>query len=115
MAEGCLFCKIASGELESSIVYEDDLCVAFHDINPQAPTHVLVIPRKHIPGMGELEESDRDLLGHLMLIASEIAWMEGIDEAGFRTVINWGHDGGMEVPHLHLHVLGGRTMSWPPG
>lgn len=115
MAEECLFCRIASGELESSIVYEDDSCVAFRDINPQAPTHILVIPRKHIAGMGEFEDSDRDLLGHLMLVGAEVARIEGIADDGYRTVINWGRDSGMEVPHLHLHLLGGRAMSWPPG
>ena len=115
MASNCLFCKIASGEIESTIVYEDDACVAFHDINPQAPTHIQVIPRKHIVGMGEIEEDDRDLLGQLLLAVAEVARIEGIAESGYRTVINWGRDGGMEISHLHLHVLGGRAMSWPPG
>ncbi len=115
MADDCLFCQIAAGEIDSDIVYEDEDCLAFHDINPQAPTHVLVIPRRHIAGLAEAEEGDRDLLGHLLLVAAEVAREEGIAESGYRTVINWGRDGGMEVSHLHLHVLGGRAMSWPPG
>lgn len=115
MAEDCIFCRIASGEIDSELVYEDDHCVAFRDINPQAPTHVLVIPRKHIVGMARLEADDQELLGHLLLTAAQVAEEEGLDEAGYRTVINWGSDAGMEVPHLHIHVLGGREMSWPPG
>lgn len=115
MAENCLFCKIVAGEIDGSIVYEDEHCIAFRDIKPQAPTHILVIPRKHIAGMGELEEEDRELLGHLLLKVAEVARIEEVDENGFRTVINWGDDGGMEIPHLHLHLLGGRAMSWPPG
>ena len=115
MASDCLFCNIAKGEIDSEIVHEDELCLAFRDIRPQAPTHLLVIPRKHITGIAEVEEDDRDVLGHLMLVVAEVARVEGIAESGYRTVINWGRDGGMEVPHLHIHVLGGRAMSWPPG
>lgn len=115
MTEECLFCKIAGGELESAIVYEDEACVAFRDINPQAPVHILVIPRRHVTGMGELKESDRDVLGKLMLAVAEVARREDIADEGYRTVINWGRESGMEVAHLHLHVLGGRAMSWPPG
>jgi len=115
MAEDCLFCKIAAGEIDSQIVYEDDQCVAFRDINPQAPTHILVIPREHVTGIAETEESDRDLLGHLLLAVAEVARDEGIADDGYRTVINWGRNAGMEVSHLHLHLLGGRAMSWPPG
>ena len=115
MAEDCLFCRIASGEIESDLVYEDDRCVAFRDINPQAPTHILVIPREHVEGIATAEESHRELLGHLVLIVAQVAEDEGIADDGYRTVINWGRDAGMEVSHLHLHVLGGRAMSWPPG
>jgi histidine triad (HIT) family protein len=115
MPEDCIFCKIAAGEMDAEIVYEDEQCVAFRDINPQAPTHILVIPRTHITGIAETEESDRDLLGHLLLTVADVARDEGIAESGYRTVINWGRDGGMEVSHLHLHLLGGRAMSWPPG
>ena len=111
----CLFCKIAAGEIESDFVYEDDHCVAFRDINPQAPTHVLVIPRKHIEGIATAEAADQELLGHLMLTVAEVAEAEGIADDGYRTVINWGDNAGMEVSHLHIHVLGGRAMSWPPG
>jgi histidine triad (HIT) family protein len=115
MPADCLFCKIASGEIPSTIVYEDEQCVAFRDINPQAPTHILVIPRRHIAGVAEAEAGDQELLGHLLLVVAEVARDEGIADSGYRTVINWGRDSGMEVPHLHLHVLGGRAMSWPPG
>jgi len=115
MPQDCLFCKIASGEIPSTIVYEDDVCVAFRDINPQAPTHVLVIPREHVAGIATAEGGDVELLGRLMLAAADVARIEGLDEAGYRTVINWGRAAGMEVAHLHLHVLGGRAMSWPPG
>jgi histidine triad (HIT) family protein len=115
MAEDCLFCSIAAGEIDSDIVHEDDRCMAFRDINPQAPTHILVIPREHIDGLAAAKASHEALLGHLLLVAAEVAESEGITEDGYRTVINWGRDGGMEVSHLHIHVLGGRAMSWPPG
>ena len=114
-AQDCIFCKIASGEMDSDLVYEDEDCVAFRDINPQAPTHILVIPRKHIVGLAEAEAADGALLGKLLLVAAEIAGDEGLDESGYRGVVNWGPDAGMAVPHLHIHVLGGRAMSWPPG
>ena len=115
MADDCIFCKIVAGEIPSERVYEDDDCVAFRDINPQAPTHILVIPRRHVVGMGDLSAADEGLLGRLLLAASKVAEAEGLSERGYRVVINWGPDSGMEVPHLHLHVLGGRAMSWPPG
>ncbi|MFP4250607.1 MAG: histidine triad nucleotide-binding protein [Armatimonadota bacterium] len=115
MAEDCLFCSIAAGEIDSEIVHKDEHCVAFRDINPQAPTHILVIPRKHIAGIAETDAADQELLGHLLLTVADVARDEGIAESGYRTVINWGRDGGMEVAHLHIHVLGGRAMSWPPG
>ncbi len=115
MAADCIFCKIATGEIPSEMVHEDERCVVFRDINPQAPTHLLVIPRAHIVGMAQLEGADAELLGHLLVVAGEVAEAEGLAESGYRTVINWGPDSGMEVPHLHLHVLGGRRMTWPPG
>ncbi len=115
MPEDCIFCRIVAGEIPSTIVYEDDHCVAFRDINPQAPTHVLVIPREHIVGMAELEGAAPELLGHLLMVAAEVARDGGLAESGYRTVINWGPDAGMEVAHLHIHVLGGRRMTWPPG
>lgn len=110
----CLFCKIAGGEIPARKVYEDDFCVAFHDINPQAPTHLLLIPKRHIPSLAHAGKSDNDLLGHLALIAAELAAKEKLAK-GFRVVMNAGDDGGQTVHHLHLHVLGGRAMHWPPG
>ena len=111
----CIFCKIAEKKIPSKIVHEDDTCVAFDDVNPQAPTHVLVIPRKHTASIAELNEADAGLLGHLMLTGAKIAKQKGIAEGGYRFVINTGKNGGQTVFHLHLHVLGGRSMRWPPG
>jgi histidine triad (HIT) family protein len=111
----CLFCKIVAGTIPAALVYEDDLVVAFDDINPQAPTHTLVIPRKHVASIAELQDSNVGLLGHLMLTGNKIATLKGIADAGYRFVINTGVDGGQTVFHLHLHVLGGRHMAWPPG
>jgi histidine triad (HIT) family protein len=110
----CLFCKIVAGEIPSKKVFEDDLTYAFRDINPQAPTHILIVPRKHIASLAELEAADRDLIGYLHLVANRIAKSEGLSK-GFRTVINTGPDGGQTVDHLHVHLLGGRAMTWPPG
>ena len=110
-----LFEKIIAREIPADIVYEDDLVLAFNDINPQAPVHVLVIPKKPIPRLAEAEPEDHQVLGHLLLKAREIAADLGLHENGFRLVINNGKDGGESVPHLHLHILGGRAMEWPPG
>lgn len=110
----CLFCKIIEGGLPSSSVYQDEQCYAFVDINPQAPVHVLVIPRKHIASLAQAEESDQPLLGHLLWAAAEVAQKKGLSR-GYRVVISTGRDGGQTVDHLHLHVLGGRAMHWPPG
>jgi len=110
-----LFEKIIAREIPADIVYEDDLVFAFNDINPQAPVHVLVIPKKPIPRIAEAEPEDHQVLGHLLLKAREIAADLGLQENGFRLVINNGIDGGESVPHLHLHILGGRAMDWPPG
>ena len=110
-----LFEKIIAREIPADIVYEDDLVLAFNDINPQAPTHVLVIPKKPIARIAEAEPEDHQVLGHLLLKAREIAADLGLQENGFRLVINNGKDGGESVPHLHLHILGGRAMDWPPG
>jgi histidine triad (HIT) family protein len=110
----CLFCKIIAGEIPSKKVFEDDLTYAFRDIHPQAPTHVLIVPRKHIASLAETEAADRDLIGNLHLVAARIAAAEGLSQ-GFRTVINTGPDGGQTVDHLHVHLLGGRSMVWPPG
>jgi histidine triad (HIT) family protein len=110
----CLFCKIVAGEIPSKKVFEDDLTFAFRDINPQAPTHILVVPRKHIGSLEEAQPEDRDILGHLHLVAARIASTEGLTK-GYRTVINTGPDGGQTVDHLHVHLLGGRSIGWPPG
>jgi histidine triad (HIT) family protein len=106
---------MVSGEIKPDTVYENDKVLAFRDINPQAPTHVLVIPKEHIATINDLDESHRDLVGDLYLAAREIARAEGIDESGFRTVINCNEDSGQTVFHMHLHLLGGRRMHWPPG
>ena len=113
MAEDTLFAKIARGELPADIVYEDDLALAFRDINPQAPSHLLVIPRKPIERLSYAEDADAELLGHLMGVARKVAAQEGL--ADFRVVVNDGAGAGQTVFHLHLHVLGGRPLSWPPG
>jgi histidine triad (HIT) family protein len=111
----CLFCQIVSRTIPAALVYEDDLVVAFNDINPQAPTHVLVIPRKHVASIAELQDSDVGLLGRLMLAGNKIATMKGVADTGYRVVVNTGAHGGQSVFHLHLHVLGGRHLAWPPG
>lgn len=109
-----IFGKILRGEIPTKFIYEDDKCVAFDDINPQAPTHFLVIPRKAIPQLSAAEDSDESLLGHLMIVARKLAKDKGLDN-GFRLVVNDGRDGCQSVYHLHLHVLGGRSLGWPPG
>jgi histidine triad (HIT) family protein len=111
----CLFCKIVAGEIPSDTVYEDDHVLAFRDINPQAPTHVLVIPKKHISTIHEATDADAELLGRIQLAANRVADVDNLPEAGFRTVYNCGKAAGQEVYHIHLHVLGGRGLSWPPG
>ena len=108
-----LFSKIIAGEIPSDRVYEDDQCIAFRDINPAAPTHVLVIPRKEIPRLDAMEPAAEGLVGHLMRVATRVAKQEGLDD--FRVVVNNGAGAGQTVFHLHLHVIGGRAMSWPPG
>jgi histidine triad (HIT) family protein len=110
----CLFCKIVAGEIPSKKVFEDDLTYAFRDINPQAATHILVVPRKHVASLAETSGEDQEMLGYLHLVAARIAKSEGLSK-GFRTVINTGPDGGQTVDHLHVHLLGGRAMMWPPG
>ena len=110
-----LFEKIIAREIPADIVYEDDLCLCFRDISPQAPTHLLLIPKKPIPRIAEASDEDKDLLGHMMTRIAGIATAEGLTEDGFRVVINNGPHGGEAVPHLHIHLLGGRQMQWPPG
>ncbi len=109
----CLFCKIATGEIHSTIVKNNEEFVAFRDVNPQAPTHVLAIPKAHVRSLNELD--DDDLAGRLMMFAREVAKAEGLADDGFRLVINTNDHGGQTVWHLHVHVLGGRAMGWPPG
>jgi len=115
MADKTLFQKICDKEIPANIVHEDDLCVAFRDIAPQAPVHILVVPRKPIARIGEADASDQALIGHLLLTAANVARSEGIADTGFRVVLNNGKDGGEAVPHLHVHLLGGRSLQWPPG
>jgi histidine triad (HIT) family protein len=110
-----LFQRIINREIPAQIIHEDSKCVAIRDINPQAPIHVLIIPRSPLPRLGEAAESDAALLGHLLLTAASIAKREGIDESGYRVVLNHGRQAGESVPHLHVHLLGGRQMKWPPG
>lgn len=110
-----IFGKILRGEIPSNRVWEDDECIAFRDINPAAPTHVLIIPRRRIPTMNDIEESDKTVLGHMLWVASQIAKQEELDEEGYRVVINCNEHGGQTVFHIHLHLLGGRRLSWPPG
>jgi len=115
MAEGCLFCKIAAGEIPSTEVYSDGEFYAFRDINPGAPTHCLIVPRKHIARITEAAPEDEALIGRMFLRANVIAEAEGIAGPGFRYVINCNDYGGQTVFHVHLHILGGRALSWPPG
>ncbi len=115
MADPCLFCRIATGDIPAKVVYEDDGVVAFRDINPQAPTHILIIPRRHIPSVNALEAGDAELVGRLYLVARELAETEGISGAGYRLVMNTGPAAGQSVDHIHLHLLGGRSLHWPPG
>jgi histidine triad (HIT) family protein len=113
MASDCLFCRIVSKEIPAKLVLEDERCVAFRDINPQAPVHVLVIPRDHIASLNDVQ--DDAIVGHLHRVAARIARSEGVAESGYRTVFNTNADSGQTVFHLHLHLLGGRRLGWPPG
>jgi histidine triad (HIT) family protein len=110
----CLFCRIIEGTIPSKAIYNDEQCYAFADINPQAPVHVLVVPREHIASLAEAGKEHPALLGHLLWAAAEIARTKGLNE-GYRTVINTGEAAGQSVDHIHVHLLGGRTLSWPPG
>ena len=111
----CLFCKIVAGEIPSAKVHEDELVLAFDDINPRAPVHQLIIPKRHIASAAELTEDDAALLGRLFAVAAELARAAGLHASGYRLVTNVGADGGQSVDHLHFHLLGGRAMTWPPG
>ena len=111
----CLFCRIARGELPATIMHDDDGLVAFRDIDPKAPTHILIIPRAHVATLNDLEPSHRGMLGDMHLLASALARVEGISEEGWRVVVNCGPGAGQTVFHVHMHLLGGRPMKWPPG
>jgi len=111
----CIFCKIAHGEIPSDIIYEDDRVIAFNDIEPQSPVHFLVIPKKHIPSIKNIDEENASLISHIVIVINSIAKEKGLDKDGYRIVNNCGEYGGQTVEHLHFHVLGGRYLSWPPG
>ncbi len=113
--EECIFCKIINKEIPASIVFEDEKMIAFNDINPQAPIHILLIPREHFASLNEIPEEKKNILSHLLLKARQIAQEKGIAEKGYRIVLNTESDSGQEVFHIHLHLLGGRWMNWPPG
>ena len=116
MAEqDCIFCKIVAGTIPSTTVYEDDICIAFNDLSPQAPTHLLIIPREHVDSLDKSEANHKETLGHLLLSAAEIAREKGFAEDGYRVVINTNGDGGQTVFHLHVHLLAGRQFVFPPG
>lgn len=115
MSSDCLFCKIANKEIKSEIVYEDDEVVAFKDINPKAPVHLLFIPKRHVSSMNEITEDDANILGKILMRIKDVAREQGIDEGGYRTIINCNKDAGQEVFHVHVHLLGGRKFAWPPG
>ena len=113
--DDCIFCKIANGDIPADIVYRDEHVVGFRDLTPQAPTHVLIIPKKHIATLNDLLPEDEEIVGRMVGAAREIAMQEGIADAGYRTVFNCNEQGGQTVFHIHLHLLGGRPMRWPPG
>ena len=113
--DNCIFCRIVEGGIPANIVYQDDQVLAFEDINAQAPVHILVIPKRHVAAVQDCREGDQALLGHLLLTCSKIAGMKNLAESGYRIVTNTGAESGQTVFHLHLHVLGGRHMAWPPG
>jgi len=114
-ANECLFCKIIAGDIPAEVIHQDERCVAIRDARPQAPTHILVIPREHIESLDEASQRDEALLGHLLRMSARMANQEGLSESGYRTVINTGTGAGQTVFHLHVHVLGGRPFNWPPG
>lgn len=116
MAEqNCIFCQVVVGEIAADVIYTDERALAFRDINPQAPVHALVIPREHMDSLDDASGRDEGVLGHLLRVAARVANAEGLSESGYRTVINTGAGAGQSVFHLHLHVIGGRPLNWPPG
>ncbi len=110
MSQECIFCRIINGEIATEFVYQDEQVVAFRDIAPKAPVHVLVVPRRHIPSLAHVTAEDEGVLGHMMYVARQVAEQEGVLESGFRTIVNTGPDGGQEIYHIHMHVLGGRPL-----
>lgn len=115
MEETCIFCRIAAGSIPARIAHEDELTLAFHDVDPRAPVHVLIVPRQHIPAIDQLAEGDAEVVGRLFVVARKLARELGVTDSGYRLVINNGKDAGQSVDHIHLHLLGGRPMKWPPG
>ncbi len=115
LSESCLFCKIIQKSIPAKVVYEDPTAVAFEDINPQAPVHILIVPKRHVADIHSMQEGDRENIGHLFLVAQTIAEKKGLDKNGYRMVINNGRDAGQTVFHVHLHLLSGRPFAWPPG
>ncbi|MDD5428852.1 MAG: histidine triad nucleotide-binding protein [Candidatus Omnitrophica bacterium] len=113
--QGCLFCRIANKEIPAKVVFEDSRIIAFEDVNPQAPVHILLIPKKHIEKISDLTKDNADMVGHLVLAANKIAAEQGIRDAGYRLTINCNKDAGQAVFHLHMHLMGGRKFAWPPG
>ena len=113
--QDCLFCRIVDGDIPADIIYQSESAIAFRDINPQAPTHALIIPRRHISTINDLDAGDEELVGSLYLAAKEIARQEGLSDDGYRVVMNCGEGAGQSVFHIHLHLLGGRLLNWPPG
>lgn len=113
--QNCLFCKIIVKKIPANIIHDDELATAFHDVNPQAPTHILIVPKKHIPDIHSMSPDDRTLIGHLFMTARRIAEQNGLDKSGYRLVINNGAAAGQTVFHIHLHLLSGRKFVWPPG
>ncbi|KOA21239.1 HIT-like protein [Clostridium homopropionicum DSM 5847] len=113
--EDCIFCKIIKGEIPCKKIYEDDMVLGFEDINPTAPIHVLLIPKKHIKDINEIANEDLNLMAHSLGVIKDIAKQMNIKENGYRVVLNCGKDGGQEVPHIHFHIIGGRKLNWPPG
>jgi histidine triad (HIT) family protein len=115
MSDACIFCKIVSGEIKGNIVHRDDQATAFRDIHPAAPTHILIVPNRHIDSVNALEGGDEQLMGHLFTVAGQLARSEGIDQTGYRMIVNAGPDGGQTVFHLHVHLIGGQPMKHPMG
>jgi histidine triad (HIT) family protein len=115
MQETCIFCRVANGSIPARIAHEDEESVAFHDIDPRAPVHVLIIPREHISSVDQLREENAGLMGHLFMVARSLARELGVADSGYRMVVNSGRDAGQSVDHVHMHLLGGRPLKWPPG